>query len=176
MHEYDPEVLMQFAFGSQIWLFPKKQRYDWIYSNLLPSHSFMSSHVSPISIKPSSQVHLNVIFVDKVFCIPDLTTWQWEFLWQGFGRHGFRLRIFSSLFDQSEHGNVNQSEVELKIFTFASNPSDWQLSSSLIFGSDQSVGQLKSTIFQQYIPCNNATQYLQRNPTSLNLYPLWSLW
>ena len=27
--------------------------------------------------------------------------------------------------------------------TFASNPSDWQFSSNLIFGSDQSVGELK---------------------------------
>ena len=32
--------------------------------------------------------------------------------------------------------------------TLASNPSDWQFSSNLIFGSDQSVGVLKLT-YQQ---------------------------
>ena len=57
--------------------------------------------------------------------------------------------------------------------TLASNPSDWQFSSNLIFGSDQSVGELKFGSKKQKTPTKNfhmsPNKYLL---TSQNLYQL----
>jgi len=53
--------------------------------------------------------------------------------------------------------------------TLASNPSDWQFSSNLIFGSDQSVGELKLRI-------NKLRQILDRsikNDMTLCLFKLY---